>query len=68
MQLTGYLALLHAVNVGGTGTLPMKALTQMCETIGFKKVKTYIPSGNVVFQSEKTEQQVRSPLEDQLSV
>ncbi|APH55173.1 putative cytosolic protein [Granulibacter bethesdensis] len=64
--MTGYVALLRAVNVGGTGKLPMTALTLMCEMIGFEKVKTYIASGNVVFQSENTEQQVRSALEEQL--
>ena len=64
--MTGYVALLRAVNVGGTGKLPMAALAQMCETVGFKKVKTYIASGNVVFESDGSEDQVRSALEDQL--
>lgn len=49
--MTEYVALLRAVNVGGTGKLPMAALTQMCEAVGFEKVRTYIASGNVVFQS-----------------
>ncbi|AHJ65686.1 DUF1697 domain-containing protein [Granulibacter bethesdensis] len=39
--MTVYAPLLHAVNVGGTGKLPMTTLTLICETIGFKKVKTY---------------------------
>ena len=64
--MTGYVALLRAVNVGGTGKLPMTTLAQMCETVGFKKVKTYIASGNVVFESDGSEDQVRSALEDQL--
>ena len=66
-KLTGYVALLRAVNVGGTGKLPMTALVQMCETVGFEKVKTYIASGNVVFQSDRSEDQVRSALEGQLN-
>lgn len=65
-KLTGYVALLRAVNVGGTGKLPMTTLAQMCETVGFEKVKTYIASGNVVFQCERSEDQVRSSLEDRL--
>lgn len=64
--MTDYVALLRAVNVGGTGKLPMAALAQMCEAVGFGKVKTYIASGNVVFQSEGSEDQVRSAMEDQL--
>lgn len=54
------------MNVGGTGKLPMTTLVQMCETVGFEKVKTYIASGNVVFRSNRSEDQVRSALEDQL--
>lgn len=44
----------------------MTTLAQMCEAVGFEKVKTYIASGNVVFRSDKSEDQVRSALEDQL--
>ena len=65
-KLTGYVALLRAVNVGGTGKLPMTALAQMCEAVGFEKVKTYIASGNVVFECEGSEDEVRSAMEGQL--
>lgn len=64
--MTGYVALLRAVNVGGTGKLPMTALAHMCEAVGFEKVKTYIASGNVVFQTGGSEDQVRSVMEDQI--
>lgn len=64
--MTGFVALLRAVNVGGTGKLPMATLAQMCEAIGFEKVKTHIASGNVVFRSDKSEDKVRSALEDKL--
>lgn len=65
--MTGYVALLRAVNVGGNGKLPMTTLAQICATAGFVKVKTYIASGNVVFQSDAPEDQVRSALEEQLA-
>lgn len=58
-----YVALLRAVNVGGTGKLPMSDLKQMCEKLGFKNAKTYIASGNVVFQSDKAEAEVKKSLE-----
>jgi uncharacterized protein (DUF1697 family) len=61
--MKAFIALLRAVNVGGTGALPMSDLKSMCEKAGFKQVKTYIASGNVVFQSPKTEAQVKSTLE-----
>ena len=62
-----YVALLRAVNVGGTGKLPMTELKAMCEAAGFLSVRTYIASGNVVFQSTKTEAQVKATLEKTLS-
>ncbi len=64
--MTAYVALLRAVNVGGTGKLPMTVLADMCDAAGFGQVQTYIASGNVVFQSESAEDQVRSALEDRL--
>jgi uncharacterized protein (DUF1697 family) len=65
--MPAYIALLRAVNVGGTGKLPMTELAAMCEQAGFTKVKTYIASGNVVFQSKKSEAQVKKALEAALA-
>jgi uncharacterized protein (DUF1697 family) len=65
--VTAFVALLRAVNVGGTGKLPMVELKAMCEAVGFASVKTYIASGNVVFQSKKTEAQVKAALEKALA-
>src|SRR4029078_3773868 len=46
-----YIALLRAVNVGGTGQLPMSDLKTMCCDAGFAHVETYIASRNGVFKS-----------------
>ena len=64
--MTHYIALLRAVNVGGTGKLPMNELQAMCEAIGFADVRTYIASGNVLFTSKFGEAAVRKKLEQQL--
>jgi uncharacterized protein (DUF1697 family) len=64
--MTVYIALLRAVNVGGTGKLPMAELKAMCEAAGFKRVRTYIASGNVLFESGATEARVKSLLEARL--
>ena len=61
-----YIALLRAVNVGGTGKLPMTELKAMCEAAGFGNVRTYIASGNVVFNSPLTEAAVKKALDDKL--
>ncbi|WP_395069598.1 DUF1697 domain-containing protein [Paraburkholderia silvatlantica] len=61
-----YIALLRAVNVGGTGKLPMPELRGMCEALGFTQVRTYIASGNVVFESRLAEASVKKKLEQSL--
>jgi uncharacterized protein (DUF1697 family) len=62
-----YVALLRAVNVGGTGALPMADLKQICEELGFTGVKTYIQSGNVLFRSDEAEAKVQKHLEEALT-
>ena len=61
--MTTFIALLRAVNVGGTGKLPMTELKAMCEQAGFNGVRTYIASGNVVFDSVSSAAQVKATLE-----
>lgn len=61
--MTAYIALLRAVNVGGTGKLPMTVLKQICEDAGFAAVKTYIASGNVVFTATGDEAAVKAAIE-----
>ena len=65
--MTSYVALLRAVNVGGTGKLPMSELKAMCVAEGFKNVQTYIASGNVVFSSDLSEPKVKAALEKRLT-
>ena len=58
-----WIALLRAVNVGGTGKLPMADLRALCERAGFADVRTYIASGNVVLRSAGDETKVKRKLE-----
>jgi uncharacterized protein (DUF1697 family) len=64
--MTNYVVLLRAVNVGGTGKLPMAKLQAMCVDAGFTAVKTYIASGNVVFVSAEKPDKVKAELEARL--
>lgn len=61
-----YVALLRAVNVGGTGKLPMTELKAMCLDEGFADVQTYIASGNVVLSSKLGAAKVKAALEQRL--
>ena len=47
-----HIALLRAINVGGTKKLLMAELRAMFEAAGCADVRTYIQSGNVVFRGE----------------
>lgn len=64
--MTIYVAFIRAVNVGGTGKLPMADLRKMCGDLGFKDVQTYIASGNVVFVSEEPKEAVMLALHETL--
>lgn len=67
MSRTRYVALLRAVNVGGTGKLPMAELKAMAEALCFENVRTYIASGNLVFDSGLPEAEVKKALETRLA-
>jgi uncharacterized protein (DUF1697 family) len=63
-----FVALLRAVNVGGTGKLPMSDLKAICEDLGLERVRTYIASGNVVFASRKSESAIKKALGARLAI
>ncbi len=49
-----YIALLRGINVGGNSLVSMKQLKELFETLGLEAVRTYINSGNVLFESKLT--------------
>ena len=65
--MTAFIALPRAVNVGGTGALPMSDLRDLCEALGFKGARTSIQSGNVVLESQLSEAEVKAALEKALA-
>ena len=65
--MTIYAALLRAVNVGGTSKLPMAELKRLAEEAGFVSPRTYIASGNLLFESSLNESAVRERLEQALA-
>jgi uncharacterized protein (DUF1697 family) len=48
-----WIALLRGINVLGRKVVPMTALSAALERHGLQRVRTYIQSGNVVFQSSR---------------
>lgn len=61
------IALLRAVNVGGTGKLPMGELRAIAEAAGFEGIRTFIQSGNLVFCTGGTMEEAKAELEWRLA-
>lgn len=61
--MTAYVALLRGVNLLGASTLKMADLKAIAEELGLKSVRTYIASGNLLFVSDKPEEELRRMLE-----
>src|ERR1700724_2441588 len=53
LAMAVYVAMLRGINVGGHKRIKMDPLRKSLEGLGFEQVKTYIQSGNVVFQTAK---------------
>jgi len=49
--MISYITMLRGINVSGQKKIKMDELKKLYESLGFSNVKTYIQSGNVVFES-----------------
>jgi uncharacterized protein (DUF1697 family) len=49
-----YAAFLRGINVGGKNMIKMETLRAMFAALGFENVKSYVNSGNIVFETKKT--------------
>ncbi len=52
-----YIALLRGINLGSHNKIKMSDLSLLFESLDFESIKTYIQSGNVIFQSENLNHQ-----------
>jgi uncharacterized protein (DUF1697 family) len=50
-----YAALLRGINVGGNTMIKMERLREVFASLGFENVKSYINSGNLVFDTKKSD-------------
>jgi len=50
-----YVALLRGINVGGNNMIKMEALRRTFAALGFENVKSYVNSGNLIFETAKTD-------------
>jgi uncharacterized protein (DUF1697 family) len=64
--MTVYVALLRGINVGGNNIIKMQDLKTLLQISGLENVNTYIQSGNIVFRSEKTAEEVQIIIEQEI--
>lgn len=64
--MTGWVALLRAVNVGGNNKIPMADLAALAKRLGLDGARTYIASGNLLFTSALGEDALRVLIEDSI--
>jgi len=64
--MTAYVALLRGVNLVGKSTLRMADLKAIADDLKLGNARTYIASGNLLFTSDKPEEQLRRLLEKDL--
>ena len=50
-----YIALIRGINITGRNMLPMKSLAALLGTLRCENVRTYLQSGNAVFESDETD-------------
>jgi uncharacterized protein (DUF1697 family) len=63
MSWTPYVALLRGINVGGRNSISMEELRGAFRAGGYANVQTYIQSGNVVFATDVSREQLEDDLE-----
>jgi len=60
-----YISILRGINVSGQKKIKMLDLKLLYESLGFKRVVTYIQSGNVIFEtSAKNKSSIKTLIED----
>ncbi|WP_231186693.1 DUF1697 domain-containing protein [Haladaptatus sp. DYF46] len=62
-----YIAFLRGINVGAHNRMKMDDLRVLFESLGYENVRTYIQSGNVVFETQSDEGTIRSDVTDAIA-
>lgn len=63
MNVRTCIALLRGINVGGRNKVPMADLRSLAEGLGWGEVRTYIQSGNLVFEADGKQARLEAALE-----
>ena len=61
-----YISILRGINVSGQKKIKMADLQKLFESLGFENVATYIQSGNVVFNSKESAENIVQRVEEKI--
>lgn len=64
--MTTYIILLRGINVSGKNKLPMAQLRDLLNNLGFQNMQTYIQSGNIVLQSDKSKKEISETIKKEI--
>lgn len=62
--MSKYIILLRGINVGGHHKILMADLRDLLSANGYKEVKTYIQSGNIILESDKKPKQISTHVKE----
>lgn len=61
-----YIALLRGINVSGKNIIKMTALKEMFANLNFENIQTYIQSGNVIFSTNESKDDLAKCISNQI--
>lgn len=64
--MTLYIALLRGINVGGHNKIIMAQLKSSLEQLALQNIRTYIQSGNIIFESNESEEDLQTKIQDKV--
>jgi uncharacterized protein (DUF1697 family) len=65
-KINTYVVLFRGINVGGKNKVPMADLKECLKQLGFTNISTYIASGNVILESDKSADEISTQIEEAL--
>lgn len=65
--MTTYVALLRGINVGGNTRLRMADLTALLHDLGYRDIRTYLQSGNAIFEAQGQPAEITAAIEKGLA-
>ncbi|MFA1736151.1 DUF1697 domain-containing protein [Lysinibacillus fusiformis] len=63
-----YVALLRGINVGGHNKIKMADLREALIPLGLQNIRTYIQSGNILFQSTESEEVLQKQIHETIQI